>query len=81
MVKHMKKTDEDLLLDVRGLEPPEPLERVLDMLAVLVPGQRIRMLIDRQPHPLYGILDKNNFRYQVDTLADYRYEILIWHKD
>ncbi len=77
----MNTSDQDLLLDVRGLEPPEPLERVLDALAGLAPDRRVRMLIDREPHPLYRILDNNNFQYQVADLPDYRYEILIWHKN
>lgn len=80
MVTTMDNTDLDILLDVCGLAPPEPLERVLDALAVLAPGHRLRMLIDREPHPLYGILDLNGFRYQATVLPDYRYEILIWHK-
>ncbi|NYT86754.1 DUF2249 domain-containing protein [Pollutimonas harenae] len=77
----MNNSDSDILLDVRGLEPPEPLERVLDALAELPAGQRLRMLIDREPHPLYGILNTNHFQYQASTLPDYRYQILIWHKD
>ena len=76
----MEKPDQDILLDVCGLAPPEPLERVLDALAVLAPGPRLRMRIDREPRPLYGILDKNNFLYQATVLPDYRYEILIWHR-
>ena len=76
----MEKPDQDILLDVCGLAPPEPLERVLDALAVLAPGHRLRMRIDREPRPLYGILDKNNFLYQATVLPDYRYEILIWHR-
>lgn len=73
--------DTDLItLDVRGLEPPEPLERVLEALAVLLRGQRLRMLIDREPRPLYSILNQNNFSYATSNTDDYRYQILIWHK-
>lgn len=50
-------------LDVRGLQPPEPLERVLDALDRLAPGKRLVMLIDRAPLPLYRILDRNGYRY------------------
>lgn len=80
-LEHMNNSHPHILLDVRGLEAPEPLERVLDALAVLPLGQRLCMLIDREPHPLYGILDNNHFQYQVATLPDHRYQILIWHKD
>lgn len=65
-------------LDVCGLEPPEPLERVLEALAQLQPQQRLCMLIDREPLPLYRILAGNGYAHQATMLPDYRYEILIW---
>ncbi len=75
-----ERPDHEITLDTSGLEAPEPLERVLEALATLEPHQRLRMLIDREPRPLYGILDQNNFSYETITTADYRYEIHIWHK-
>ena len=56
-------TPADIVLDVRALFAPEPMERVLDALASLQVGQQIRMLIEREPYPLYRILDQNNYRY------------------
>lgn len=73
--------EQDITLDVCGLEPPEPLERVLEALSGLQQGQRLRMLIDREPRPLYRILDNNGYLYQTTPDANYRYEILIWHKE
>lgn len=73
--------DPDILLDVCGLEPPEPLERVLEALSTLPHGRRLCMLIDREPRPLYRILDENGFMHQAHCRADFLYEILIWHKD
>ncbi|OGB23556.1 MAG: hypothetical protein A3I66_11935 [Burkholderiales bacterium RIFCSPLOWO2_02_FULL_57_36] len=70
----------DLTLDVCGLEPPEPLERVLEALSHLQQDQRLRMLIDREPRPLYRILVANDYLYSVDARPDYLYEITIWHK-
>lgn len=64
----MSDTD-TIHLDVRGLQPPEPLERVLDALDWLVPGKRLVMLIDREPLPLYRILDRNGYRYRA-TMHD-----------
>ena len=40
----------DLTLDVRSLPAPEPLEHCLEALADLAPGQRLHMLIDREPY-------------------------------
>jgi TusA-related sulfurtransferase len=77
----MDNREEDIFLDVCGLEPPEPLERVLDALASLPPGARLRMLIDREPHPLYGILRNNRYDYSSRVDEQHRYEILIWPLD
>jgi uncharacterized protein (DUF2249 family) len=72
--------ENEIAIDVCGLEPPEPLERVLDALSVLEPGQQLRMLIDREPRPLYGILQQNGFRHEVLPRSDGLYEILIKHR-
>jgi len=63
---------------VRGLQPPEPLERVLAALSTLRDGQRVCMLIDRQPFPLYAILERDGFKYQTRALPDSLFEIFIW---
>ncbi|HJV76261.1 MAG TPA: DUF2249 domain-containing protein [Noviherbaspirillum sp.] len=77
----MNQDDNDIILDVCGLEPPEPLERVLDALSRMEPGQRVRMIIGREPIPLYQILQRNNYNYQTRCRDDYLYEVLIWEKD
>ena len=71
----------DITLDVCGLEPPEPLERVLEALSQLKPEQRLCMLIDREPRPLYRILEANGYHYSVNARPDYLYEITIQHKE
>ncbi|NLD54068.1 MAG: DUF2249 domain-containing protein [Burkholderiaceae bacterium] len=69
---------EDIVeLDVCGLQPPEPLERVMEALSQLQPGQRLRMLIDREPRPLYRILAQNGYEYDATLRDDYIYEIVI----
>lgn len=72
--------ENDITLDVRGLEPPEPLEQALEALSQLGKNQRLRMLIDREPYPLYPILVKRQFMYNSRTLGEHRYEITIWHQ-
>ncbi|MBS0308598.1 MAG: DUF2249 domain-containing protein [Proteobacteria bacterium] len=67
-------------LDVCGMEPPEPLERTLDALNQLAPAQKLHILIDREPKPLYRILENNGYAYQATARPDYLYEILIWKK-
>lgn len=64
-------------LDVCGLQPPEPMERVIDALERLQDNQRLRMLIDREPRPLYRILERNGYPYQPRLREDGLYEIFI----
>lgn len=70
----------EISLNACGLQPPEPMELVLEALSQLQPNQRLRMLIDREPRPLYRILDNNGFLHTTQERPDYLYEILIWHK-
>jgi len=72
---------DEVALDVCGLEPPEPLERVLDALSRLRPEQRLRILIDREPLPLYRILDNNNYAHSTHYRDDHLFDILIWQKN
>ncbi|RZI42778.1 DUF2249 domain-containing protein [Herbaspirillum sp. HC18] len=67
-------------IDVCGLEPPEPLERVLDALSRLESGQRLRVIIPREPFPLYQVLARNGYAYQTTSREDFLYEVLIWQK-
>ncbi|HJV01213.1 MAG TPA: DUF2249 domain-containing protein [Burkholderiaceae bacterium] len=69
---------EDQDLDVGGLEPPEPMVLILEALDRLAPRQRLRVLIDREPHPLYRVLERNGYAHSISSRADYRFELLIW---
>ncbi|SDG41977.1 MULTISPECIES: DUF2249 domain-containing protein [unclassified Duganella] len=66
------------LLDVGGLEPPEPMVRILEALDTLADDERLRVLIDREPVPLYRILLRNGYQYRTSVQEDQRYEVLIW---
>ncbi|MGD9787058.1 MAG: DUF2249 domain-containing protein [Sulfuricellaceae bacterium] len=68
------------LLDVRELEPPEPLERVLELLDTLAVGDSLRMLHRRQPNLLYPILEREGFAHLTTTTAEGDFEIRIWRK-
>jgi uncharacterized protein (DUF2249 family) len=67
-------------IDVRGLEPPEPLERVLEALDRLPPGDHLCMLIEREPRPLYRILAQNGYVHSTTALPDFLYEVQIWQR-
>jgi uncharacterized protein (DUF2249 family) len=49
-------------LDVRGLEPPEPLVKILEAVAALPAGARLRAHTDRRPMHLYAQLDERGFK-------------------
>ena len=62
---------------MRRLEPPEPMERVLDALTDLRPEQRICVLHRREPFPLYDLLRHMGYGWRTQG-CDGRFEILIW---
>ena len=64
-------------LDVRGLEPPEPLERVLSTLDRLGAGDDLRLKIDCRPVPLYRILERNGYAHDERPGTESLYEITI----
>jgi uncharacterized protein (DUF2249 family) len=55
-----------LTIDVRGLEPPEPMVRILDAVERLQPGDRIEVLHERRPMFLYPQLDERGFLHETD---------------
>lgn len=65
-------------IDVSDLEPPEPLERILDALADLPDGDWLRVKHRREPFPLYGMLRNMGYRWVTHCHAPDDFEILIW---
>lgn len=53
-------------LDVRGLEPPGPMVRVLERLDALGPGDVLEVLHDRRPMFLYPQLEDRGFAHETD---------------
>jgi len=66
------------VVDARYLEPPEPFVRTMDMLDTLAPGERMLLLLFREPHPLYRVLQQNGDSHETELVADGTFEILIW---
>jgi uncharacterized protein (DUF2249 family) len=67
-------------VDGRDLPPPEPMELVLEALASLDPGDRLRLLIHREPLPLYDLLRGGGYQWQCHAQADGTFEVLIWRE-
>lgn len=53
-------------LDVRGLEPPQPMVRVLEAAERLAPGGELEVRHDRRPTFLYPQLDERGFVHETD---------------
>ncbi|MDX5363084.1 MAG: DUF2249 domain-containing protein [Pseudazoarcus pumilus] len=52
------------MLDVRGLEPPEPFERAMEALADLPAGDTLTLVLDRVPYPLLRILERDGHGFE-----------------
>jgi uncharacterized protein (DUF2249 family) len=65
-------------LDVRGLEPPLPMVRVLEAIDTLAPGERLEVWHDRRPVFLYPQLDARGCRHATDEPEPGLVRILIW---
>lgn len=60
-----------VVLDVRGLEPPEPMQRTLEVLEQLTPEQTLVQVNSRVPQFLLPLLEERGYEYVVlDQSAD-----------
>jgi len=53
-------------IDNRGLQPPEPMVRILDALTNLPDGDELIALMDREPLLLYPELERRGFAWTFD---------------
>jgi uncharacterized protein (DUF2249 family) len=65
-------------LDVRGLEPPLPMVRVLEAVETLAPGQRLEVQHHRRPIFLYPQLEERGYRHATDEPEPGLVRITIW---
>jgi len=66
-----------IALDVRGLPPPEPFEQIMLALDTLAKTEVLRVLIHREPYPLYDVLRESGYLYLTTALPDGNYSIEI----
>lgn len=57
-------------VDARGLEPPEPLMRILSGLETLPSDRSLQAITDRQPCHLFGEAQARGFRYDCTEQPD-----------
>lgn len=51
------------VIDARGLPPPQPFELVMEALCDLAPGDEILLVLEREPTPLYQVLERNGYTW------------------
>lgn len=65
------------VVDARYMEAPEPFVQTMEMLDRLQVGEKMLLLLFREPHPLYRVLKQNGHAYEAELLPDGTFEILI----
>jgi uncharacterized protein (DUF2249 family) len=63
-------------LDLRGLQPPEPIVRIFEALE-RSPGEPLRAILPHEPVPLYALLRERGYSYSGEQRPDGGYELLI----
>lgn len=64
-------------LDLRGMAPPEPMEHALEALADLLPMQRLHLVIDREPRPLFRIVERDGLAWRCTPRDDGAFDVVI----
>jgi len=68
------------VVDARYMEPPEPFEYTMAALDTLPAGEKLLLLLYREPHPLFRVLRQNGYDYASELVPDGTFEILIWQR-
>ena len=69
-------SSEPRTMDLRGLQPPEPIVRIFQALE-RAPDAPLRVILPHEPVPLYTLLRDRGFGYSGRQRADGGYELLI----
>jgi uncharacterized protein (DUF2249 family) len=70
---NLSKTNESIELDARGLEPPQPMVRILEALGSMPEGTVLHAKTDRRPMHLYAQLEARGFVGETEQLSDGSY--------
>ncbi|MNK65699.1 hypothetical protein D3C87_849980 [compost metagenome] len=70
-------SSEVIHVDNRGLEPPEPMVRILAIAQQLAPGQRMEALNERRPMLLYPKIEELGLAHETEELPDGVYRITV----
>lgn len=67
-----------MILDNRGLEPPQPMMRTLAQLEKLPKNNTLTIINDRRPMFLYEQLNEQGFQHRTEQQEDGSYKIEIF---
>jgi TusA-related sulfurtransferase len=70
-------SEELIRVDNRGLEPPEPMVRILAIVQQLAPGQRMEALNERRPMLLYPKIEELGLSHETEELPEGGYRITV----
>ncbi|GAB3789916.1 DUF2249 domain-containing protein [Virgibacillus kimchii] len=66
-----------MIIDNRGLEPPQPMMRTLKALEKMNSGESLSIINDRRPMFLYEELDALGYHHETEPQDDGSYKINI----
>lgn len=67
-------------LDLRGLDPPEPMRRALEAVESLPIGEALEIVTDREPLLLYRELGRRHYRYIAERRS-LTFHTVVCHSD
>jgi uncharacterized protein (DUF2249 family) len=67
-------------VDARGLEPPQPLVKILESLTNLPQGARLLARTDRRPMHLYAQIEERGFKGESEEQADGSFVTYVEHR-
>ncbi|WP_188455292.1 DUF2249 domain-containing protein [Virgibacillus oceani] len=66
-----------MIIDNRGLEPPQPMMRTLKALDKMKNGEKLAIINDRRPMFLYEELDERGYLHETEAQEDGSFKISI----
>lgn len=76
----MTRAKADRIIDARNMEPPEPFVQTMEALDSIDCGQKVLLILGREPVPLYRALELNGYAWQTERTPEGTIEVLMWHK-
>jgi uncharacterized protein (DUF2249 family) len=67
-----------IVVDARGLEPPQPMAKILENLPRIAAGGHILAMTDRRPMLLYPKLEERGFAFSTEETTNGWFETRIW---